>query len=446
MSKWIWKKYNANGRYTSRIYKGKYLPGFSFGWEEDDSNERDPDHLIVEAEIYKASVQSDGLVKKGPMLSDYEKRNGNLRDSDYYTAIYNGVEYLGTNVNTYHKIYFQEVYEIESRRVLEGYKIGSYIGEITADYNAYTNNARNKDGYWYVRDREANQAPRLIGDFKDLGTRNGAFTLEFQVDDQDTDQALKAAVRLNGSQIKVFENMTRRQSYEINITNELLKDLEFNKRNTVNISLTDGNVTVEENFYFTKTNRPPEITVANSNMGTQNKEFKITFSATDPDGDAMTAKIYIDGVQVEDLGAITAGQEKAYSIKREDFITLKNGEHKIRIDVTDAEGSQSSSFITFTKMVTWYLYEYTEELGNKAVDIRIDMLANLAEGITKKIEVCNNALDTKPTWETIEEGKWVKFKNTTKTSAKWGLGVRVRVDRGTATQDSYIYGFNISYA
>ena len=432
MSKWIWKKYNATKHENYKIVETSEIPS------------------TMQSSFNGVSIYRDVSVDA----------NGKIVGENFISNATGGEGYSieGGSVDKWYKCsvgrrrveYKYEYFTMDRRRIIAkkiiNYSQGSYIGEVTADYDAYTNNARNSDGYWYVRDREANQAPRLIGDFKDLGTRNGAFSIEFQVDDQDTDQALKATIRLNGSQIKVFENMTRRQSYEINITNELLKDLEFNKRNTINISLTDNNVTVEENFYFTKTNRPPEITVSNSNLGTQNKEFKITFSATDPDGDAMTAKIYIDGVQVEDLGAITAGQEKAYSIKREDFITLKNGEHKIRIDVTDAEGSQSSRFITFTKMVTWYLYEYTEELGNRAIDIRVDMLTNLAEGIIKKIEVCNNALDTNPTWETIEEGKWVKFANTTKTAAKWGLGVRVRVDRGAATQDSYIYGFNISYA
>ena len=326
------------------------------------------------------------------------------------------------------------------------YSKGSYIGEVVADYNAYTNDKRNKDGYWYVRDREANVAPTLLGNFGDLGSQNNPFTVSFQADDQDQGQSLKAIIRLNGTQIKVFENMTRRQVYEVKITEALLKDLEFNKKNTINISLTDGSVSVEENFYFTKTNRAPIINVTHENMGLQNKEFSFTFKASDPDGDSMTGKIYIDGVQVEDLGPIIDGKDNSYSIKREDFIVLKNGEHKIRIDVTDSEGSQSSSFITFNKMVTWYLYEYTEELAAKPVDVRVDMLANISEGAVKKVEVSNNVKDASPAWEVIEDGKWYKFKNGTKTATNWGLGVRVRIDRGEAKADSYIYGFNISYA
>lgn len=291
-----------------------------------------------------------------------------------------------------------------------------------------------------------NTAPVLIGTFGELGNKNKAFKITFQVDDSETDQYLKATVRLNGSQIKVFDNMTRKQSYEIEITNTMLRGLSFNTKNTINVSLTDGTVSVENNWYFSRVNQPAEIKVSNTNLGEQNKEFTFSFTPKDPDGDKMTAKVYIDGVQIEDLGAVTDGKAKTCTIKREDFITLKNGEHKIRIDVKDSNGSISSAFITFTKKVTWYLYEYTEELEEMPIDIRVDMLASLADGTVKKIEVCNNAKDAKPTWETIEDAKWCEFKNKTKTAAKWGLGVRVRVDRGKAKKDSYVYGFNISYA
>lgn len=310
-------------------------------------------------------------------------------------------------------------------------------------YDAYTSGAFKTSNIISVTH---NTAPVLIGTFGELGNKNKAFTITFQVDDSETDQSLKATVRLNGSQIKAFDNLTRKQPYTIDITDTMLRGLSFNTKNTINISLTDGQVTTEKNWYFSRVNQPAQIRVSNTNLGEQNKEFSFSFTPTDPDGDKMTAKVYIDGVQIEDLGAVTDGQAKTCTIKRADFITLKNGEHKIRIDVKDSNGSISSAFITFTKKVTWYLYEYTEEMEEMPIDIRVDMLANLADGTVKKIEVCNNAKDASPSWETIEDAKWCEFKNKTKTAAKWALGVRVRVDRGTATKDSYVYGFNISYA
>lgn len=439
MSKWIWQKYKNEEKDN---YVGEEVAiRTSFGLRGDLEH------------IYKSySLNSDNgdVQLLGPMLvkdiadtitiegwTKYEFGQFYAGGGEYF---YGNIVYDG---NKYPIMYTSKKLSIVNHK--QNIK-GPYIGEVTADYNAYTNNARNSDGYWYVRDREANTAPVLIGDFRELGNKNKAFTVTFQVDDSETDQSLKATVRLNGSQIKAFDNLTRKQSYTIDITDTMLRGLSFNTKNTINISLTDGQVTTEKNWYFSRVNQPAQIKVSNTNLGEQNKEFSFSFTPTDPDGDKMTAKVYIDGVQIEDLGEVTGGKVKTCTIKRADFITLKNGEHKIRIDVKDSNGSISSAFITFTKKVTWYLYEYTEELEEMPIDIRVDMLANLADGIVKKIEVCNNAKDASPSWETIEDAKWCEFKNKTKTAEKWGLGVRVRVDRGTATQDSYIYGFNISYA
>lgn len=291
-----------------------------------------------------------------------------------------------------------------------------------------------------------NAAPVITGQDEDLGTKNSAFEKSFRVNDPDGGQSLTVRVSLNGAQLNEYINASRDFDYTVKITDEMLRGLETNKRNTITITCSDGTTTTSRNWYFIRTNQSPKITLSNGNMGLQNKEFSFTFKASDPDGDNMTGKIYIDGVQVEDLGPITEGKNNSYSIKREDFIVLKNGEHKIRIDIVDSEGSQSSSFITFNKMVTWYLYEYTEELAAKPVDVRVDMLANISAGAVKKVEVSNNVKDASPTWEVIEDGKWYKFKNGTKTATNWGLGVRVRIDRGEAKADSYIYGFNISYA
>ena len=220
----------------------------------------------------------------------------------------------------------------------------------------------------------------------------------------------------------------------------------LNKSHTLNISVTDGAETQNTNLTFTRTNSLPTIKIANSNLGEQNKEFSFKFTPDDADGDNISAKVYIDGIQIADLGSVTRGKEITHAIERKDFITLKNGGHKIKIDVTDSNGGVSSGYIDFTKRVTWYTYEFTQEVDEMASEIRIDMLAELKTGVKIDIQVCNNALDSKPTWEKAEEGKWKRLDNTTKTAGKWAVGVKVRVDRGTAKTDSYIYGWNVSFA
>lgn len=72
------------------------------------------------------------------------------------------------------------------------------------------------------------------------------------------------------------------------------------------------------------------------------------------------------------------------------------------------------------------------------------------EGCALCIEVCNNANDTSPAWEDITQkvltGQKHFFKNNTKTAESWGVGVRVSLERGTATGDCYIHSIRGNYA
>ena len=66
----------------------------------------------------------------------------------------------------------------------------------------------------------------------------------------------------------------------------------------------------------------------------------------------------------------------------------------------------------------------------------------VAPGAKAKVEVCNNAYDQKPTWEdatvVTTEGRAFNFLNTTKTSSKWGVSIRLTIEKGTSTNYSYI--------
>lgn len=328
------------------------------------------------------------------------------------------------------------------------YSQGSYIGEVTAAENAYTNNARNSDGYWYVRDRLANTAPFFVtpSEDKDLGARNKAFVESFSVDDTDLENSLTVTIRLNGTQIGQFLNATRKSSYNINITDELIKTCPLNKRSTINVELTDGTVTTNRNWYFTRSNSLPTVKVTNENLGEQNKELSFSFTADDADGDVITGKIYIDGIQIKDLGEVTKGRKITETISRDDFIKLKNGEHKIRIDITDSKEGVSSAYVTFSKNVTWYKYELKHKVEDMATDIRVDLLAELKKGVKVTVQVCNNALDSAPRWETIEPGAWAKFSNKTKTNASWAIGVKIEILKGSSVGVSRIFGHNTSFA
>lgn len=421
MSKWIWKKYEAIKKEDYAFKKGTGTSG------------------VYASKTYNATIAkiTNGQIST-TSVSSFAGRLGQFvkKDSQTYVKI-SKIDETGYA--------YGDVYSLEKNTY---YSQGSYIGEVTADYNTYTNNARNSDGYWYVRDREANTAPFFISPTtdKNLGNKNKGFTETFSVDDADLENSLKVVIRLNGTQIGQYLNATRKNSYQINISDLKLKECPLNQRSTINIELSDGTVTTNRNIYFTRTNSLPTISVANKNLGEQNESVSFSFTADDVDGDELTGKIYVDGALIKDLGEVTGGRKITESIKREDFISLSNGEHKIRIDITDSNGGVTSAYVSFTKKVTWYRYKLTHETEDMATDIRVDLLAELKGGVEINIKVCNNALDSSPTWEKIDPATWSKFTNKTKTGSAWAIGVDIEILKGRSVGISRIFGHNTSFA
>lgn len=340
-------------------------------------------------------------------------------------------------------------YWYDTRTSSTSYSQGDYIGEVTAEDGGYPNNGRHSDGYWYVKDRAANQAPTISGRDEDLGTVTGPFTKTFSVDDLDSNQELTVDVKLNGLTIRTINNATRKETYSINITQEMYDDLELNVTNTIAITVSDtAGTSAVRRWTFKRVNTNPTIEVQNSNLGQQNNPFSFKFTPNDADGDSISVKIYLDDIQIEDVGNVTRGQERTYSIGKIDFARIKNGNHKIKIEVTDSNNAKGYGYIDFSKNITHAWYKFHRELTAQPAEITVQPMLELADGAELTIKVCNNALDTNPTWEEIPEvliGQVYTFTNMTKTNANWAVGVEVRIDRGTATKDSYFYGFVGAY-
>lgn len=340
-------------------------------------------------------------------------------------------------------------YWYDTRTSETSYSRGDYIEEVTAEDGAFPNNGRHTDGYWYVKDRAANQAPTISGKDEDLGTVTGPFTKTFSVDDLDLNQELTVDVKLNGFTIRTINNATRKETYSINITQEMYDDLELNVTNTIAITVSDtAGTSAVRRWTFKRVNTNPTIEVQNSNLGQQNNPFSFKFTPNDADGDSISAKIFLDDVQIEDLGNVTRGQERTYSIGKIDFARIKNGNHKIKIEVTDSNNAKGYGYIDFSKNIAHAWYKFHRELTAQPAEITVQAMLELAEGAELTIKVCNNALDTNPTWEEIPDvliGQVYTFTNMTKTNENWAIGVEVRIDRGTATKDSYFYGFVGAY-
>lgn len=331
------------------------------------------------------------------------------------------------------------------------YVRGSKIGTVTStNRNAYPNNGES-GSYWYVYEGIANQTPTISGKDEDLGGFKAPFKKVFSVDDPDNNETLNVTVKLNSATIRTINNATKGESYEIDIDKAKFDELELNKTNTIEITVSDSNgASAIRRYTFKKVNTNPIVTVTNSNLGEQNRPFNFSFKANDPDGDDITVKVYVDDVQLQDLGKITPDQSKTVSIGKLDYAKLLNGEHRIKIEATDSFGAKGTGYITFSKKITHCWYKLTKVVDAQPSAIVVNPLTELAKGAKMTVKVSLNAKDANPTWEVVPEeliGQKYNFKTKTKTADKWCIGVDIRIDRADTPEgmESYFYGFVGAY-
>ena len=328
---------------------------------------------------------------------------------------------------------------------------GSKIDTVTSsNRNAYPSDGES-GSYWYVYEGIANQSPTISGKDEDLGGFKAPFKRVFSVDDPDNNETLNVTVKLNSATIRTINNATKNESYEIDIDKTKFDDLELNKTNTIEITVTDTNgASAIRRYTFKKVNSNPIVTVTNSNLGEQNKPFNFSFKAADPDGDDITVKVYVDDVQVQDLGKVTPDQVKTIGIGKLDYAKLKNGEHRIKIEATDSFGAKGTGYITFTKKIDYCWYRLTKEVDAQPSAVVVNPLAELAKGAKLTVKVSLNAKDTNPIWEVVPDdfiGQKYNFKTKTKTADKWCIGVDIKIDRANTPEgmESYFYGFVGAY-
>lgn len=328
---------------------------------------------------------------------------------------------------------------------------GSRIDTVTStNRRAYPDNGES-GSYWYVYEGIANQAPSISGQDEDLGGFKAPFKKVFSVYDPDNNETLNVTVKLNAATIRTINNATKGESYEIDIDKAKFDELELNKTNTIEITVSDSNgASAIRRYTFKKVNTNPVVTVTNSNLGEQNKPFNFSFKANDPDGDDITVKVYVDDVQLQDLGKITPNQSKTVSIGKLDYAKLLNGEHRIKIEATDSFGAKGTGYITFTKKIDYCWYRLTKEVDAQPTAVVVNPLTELAKGAKMTVKVSLNAKDTNPTWEVVPEeliGQKYNFKTKTKTADKWCIGVDIRIDRADTPEgmESYFYGFVGAY-
>lgn len=80
----------------------------------------------------------------------------------------------------------------------------------------------------------------------------------------------------------------------------------------------------------------------------------------------------------------------------------------------------------------------------------VNIQGNFPAGCTLQVWICNNGNDASPTWEDITQkvrtGQKHYFTNKTKTAAAWGVKVKAKLLRGSATETCYIQSIGGNFA
>ena len=147
----------------------------------------------------------------------------------------------------------------------------------------------------------------------------------------------------------------------------------------------------------------------------------------------------------------TLGQEETIELSRENWLTLTNGAHQLRVEAVDGNFATSVRVWNFSKKETVIAFQFAkpEETDARATKILITPTWHI-EGSAAKVEACNNAFDASPAWEDITAqvaiNRVYNFLNQSKTAEKWGVNVRFTIEKNEGYEGEVsISGFGGAY-
>ena len=159
----------------------------------------------------------------------------------------------------------------------------------------------------------------------------------------------------------------------------------------------------------------------------------------------------LDGVTLRSY-TVTLGHTNTLTIGSEAWLKVVNGSHTLKIVATDAKDASVTRTLTFTKAVTSVEFEQTLAMEADAMPTKalVNIQGNFPAGCTLQVWICSNGNDASPTWEDITQkvraGQKHYFTNKTKTAAAWGVKVKAKLLRGSATETCYIQSIGGNFA
>lgn len=321
---------------------------------------------------------------------------------------------------------------------VEGYELGDHTITIKATDSKGASATRT------YRWTKINNAPLISGSDKDLGEKNTAFTVTYQISDVDND-IVNVVEKVNGKVVRNLNNASKNTDLYLNISQEQILAFEIGKTNTIEIEATDTKGGVSYRRYtFKKTNLPPVISGNDRDLGVIDKALTYSYSVTDTENDDIYVDVIIDETYLQKNSKVVAGKTYKVEVKGLDFLKLKPGKHTLKIMATDKKSDKVVRLINFTRDPKRLVVMSAKPIETDAAAKKFyfNPVWKVAVGAEGKIEICNNGFDKNPTWEdatsTVKVGKTFNFTNQSKKANKWGIAVKMTINKNNATAISYI--------
>lgn len=258
MTLYHWSKFNATINYKLRKISEKtheWNGGTSYG--------------VRGYESYYVNSGTAKISHAGLLLE--------LKNYDGTKTLYNNEN--GTTLITYKdlKVYgsFYICTEIKEELYDTNYIKGSYITTLQAEENAYTNNARNADGYWYERGAKVNTAPNYT-QIPTQSTKKGAVI------------TINLANYFSDPQGNALTYTASSSNPNIGTASVLGSTLTLTGKEIgsawVTVSANDGEFTTSQGFALTVTNTAPTVSVSSPSANVtlyENDLLNLTGSASD---------------------------------------------------------------------------------------------------------------------------------------------------------------------
>ncbi len=293
---------------------------------------------------------------------------------------------------------------------------------------------------------KSNKAPTISGYDTNLGEKRSAFSVKYTIHDDDND-SVTVVEKLNGSIRRTLSNVQKDTEISINISESDIKSLKVGDKNTIEIMASDSRgATAFRRYYFTRNNLAPTISGTDKHMGVVGDKFEYVFSISDVEKDTIYYSTYLDNKLLSKQVEAVDGKKYATVIEGMDMIKLEPGRHTFKIVAVDAQGSKSERIITFSRDVQTLIMMLKEPFATDVQSKKVLVAPgwDVAKGAEHRVEVCNNGFDENPTWEDatamVDLDKAYVFQNNRKTAEKWGVNIRLMIERKAAKTNSYITG------